>query len=197
MISFRQNSTVVLVHGAWADGSCWKDVILSFERQSLKVCAPIPLTSLSDDVSALTRALERTSGPVVLVGHAYGGAVIGAIRDERVTSFVYVAALAPDEGETVAQVFYRDESHAEDLDAARGVCPGRRPQGFGRSDQRPGRSAATNLYSLHSRGSAGAGMEGEAILVSACGRRPHDQSKDAAIHGSANGREDPLEQRGP
>src|SRR6516165_6870136 len=105
---------VVLVHGAWADGSCWKDVLLPLERQGLKViCAPIPLTSLTDDVSALARALERTSGPVVLAGHAYGGAVIGAIRNERVKSFVYVAALAPDEGETVAQVFYRDEPHAE------------------------------------------------------------------------------------
>jgi pimeloyl-ACP methyl ester carboxylesterase len=114
MNSFPQNSTIVLVHGAWADGSCWKDVILPLERQGLKVaCAPIPLTSLSNDVSALTRSLERTSGPVVLVGHAYGGAVIGAIRDERVKSFVYVAAFAPDQGETVAQVFYRDEAHPE------------------------------------------------------------------------------------
>jgi pimeloyl-ACP methyl ester carboxylesterase len=68
---------------------------------------------LTDDVSALIRALERTSGPVVLAGHAYGGAVIGAIRDDRVKSFVYVAALAPDEGETVAQVFYRDKPHEE------------------------------------------------------------------------------------
>jgi len=114
MNSFPQNSTIVLVHGAWADGSCWKDVILPLEGQALKVvCAPIPLTSLTDDVSAVTRALERTSGPVVLAGHAYGGAVIGAIREERVKSFVYVAALAPGEGETVAQVFYRDESHPE------------------------------------------------------------------------------------
>ena len=114
MNSSPQHSTVVLVHGAWADGSCWKDVILPLERQALKViCAPIPLTSLTDDVSALTRVLERISGPVVLVGHAYGGAVIGAIREERVKSFVYVAALAPDEGETVAQIFYRDEPHAE------------------------------------------------------------------------------------
>jgi pimeloyl-ACP methyl ester carboxylesterase len=109
-----ESSTIILVHGAWADGSCWRDVILPLERQSLKVtCAPIPLTSLTDDVFALTRTVERTSGPVVLVGHAYGGAVIGAIRDERVKSFVYVAALAPDDGETVAQVFYRDEPHAE------------------------------------------------------------------------------------
>lgn len=114
MNSFPQNSAIVLVHGAWADGSCWRDVILPLERQGLKViCAPIPLTSLTDDISALSRALERTCGSVVLAGHAYGGAVIGAIRDERIKSFVYVAALAPDEGETVAQVFYRDEPHAE------------------------------------------------------------------------------------
>jgi pimeloyl-ACP methyl ester carboxylesterase len=87
---------------------------IGIERRGLKVvCAPIPLTSLSDDVAALTRALDRTTGPVVLVGHAYGGAVIGALRDERVKSYVYVAALAPDEGETVADVFYRGEPHAE------------------------------------------------------------------------------------
>jgi pimeloyl-ACP methyl ester carboxylesterase len=114
MNSFPQDSTIVLVHGAWADGSCWKDVILPLENKGLKAtCAPIPLTSLSDDVSALTRALERTSGPVVLAAHAYGGAVIGAICEARVKSFVYVAALAPDKGETVAQVFYRDEAHSE------------------------------------------------------------------------------------
>jgi pimeloyl-ACP methyl ester carboxylesterase len=114
MNSFPQNSTIVLVHGAWADGSCWIDLILPLEREGLKViCAPIPLTSLSDDAAALTRALERTLGPIVLVGHAYGGAVIGAMHEDRVKSFVYVAALAPDVGETVAQVFYRDEPHPE------------------------------------------------------------------------------------
>src|SRR5262249_34067834 len=114
MKAFPQNSTVVLVHGAWADGSCWRDVILPLERQGLRViCAPIPLTSLTDDISALTHVLERTDGGVVLVGHAYGGPVVAGIRDERVKSLVYVAALAPDEGETVAQVFYREESHPE------------------------------------------------------------------------------------
>ena len=114
MNAFLQNSSIVLVHGAWADGSCWKDVILLLERKGLKViCAPIPLTSLHDDIAALTRVLERTTGPVVLAGHAYGGAVIGAIHEERVKSLVYVAALAPDAGETVAQVFYRDQPHPE------------------------------------------------------------------------------------
>ena len=112
MNSFPQNSTVVLVHGAWADGSCWDNVILPLQKHGLKViCAPIPLTSLSDDVAALSRALERTSGPVVLVGHAYGGAVIAGTREDRVKALIYIAALAPDEGETVAKVFYRDEPH--------------------------------------------------------------------------------------
>jgi pimeloyl-ACP methyl ester carboxylesterase len=114
MTTFLQDSTVVLVHGAWADGSCWSNVILPLEREGLQVmCAPIPLTTLADDIAALRRALERTSGPVVLAGHAYGGAVIGAASDDRVKSLVYVAALAPDEGETVANVFYRDEPHPE------------------------------------------------------------------------------------
>lgn len=112
MNAFPENSTIVLVHGAWADGSCWSNVILPLQRQGLKVtCAPIPLTSLSDDVAALHRALERTRGPVVLAAHAYGGAVIAAAREDRVKSLVYIAALAPDEGEAVAKVFYRDEPH--------------------------------------------------------------------------------------
>lgn len=107
-----QNSTVVLVHGAWADGSCWNNVILPLQRQGHNViCAQIPLTSLIDDATALSRTLERTRGPVVLVGHAYGGAVIATTRDDRVKALVYIAALAPDEGETVAEVFYRDELH--------------------------------------------------------------------------------------
>ena len=109
-----QSGTVVLVHGAWADGSCWANVILPLQRQKLKVvAAPLPLTSLSDDAAALRRVLERTTGPVTLVGHAYAGAVIAAVQDERVRSLVYVAALAPDEGETVADVFYRGVRHPQ------------------------------------------------------------------------------------
>jgi pimeloyl-ACP methyl ester carboxylesterase len=106
---FPDNSTIVLVHAAWADGSCWSNIIGPLERRGLNViCAPIPLTSLSNDAAALNWALERTTGPVVLVGHAYSGAVIGAAKEDRVMSLVYVTALAPDEGETVAKVFYRD-----------------------------------------------------------------------------------------
>src|SRR6202167_4190799 len=114
MSEFPQNSTIILVHGAWADGSCWHNVILPLERRGFRViCAPIPLTSLTNDAIALSWALERTSGPVVLVGHAYSGAVIAAVREERVKSLVYVTALAPDEGETVAKVFYRDTQSPE------------------------------------------------------------------------------------
>ena len=77
------------------------------------VAAPLPLTSFRDDVAALDRTLERVTGPVVLAGHAYAGAVIGATRNERVRALVYVSALAPDEGETVADVFYRAEPHPQ------------------------------------------------------------------------------------
>ena len=109
-----ENGTIILVHGAWADGSCWQNVILPLRRLGLDVsCAPIPLTSLSDDIAALSRALERISGPVVLVGHAYAGAVIAGVADERIKALVYIAALAPGDGETVAQVFYREKPHPE------------------------------------------------------------------------------------
>ena len=111
---FPENSTIVLVHAAWADGTCWSNIVLPLERRGLKVvCAPIPLASLTNDAAALTWTLERTSGPVMLVGHAYSGTVVAAVKEERVKSLVYIAALAPDEGETVAKVFYRDTPSPE------------------------------------------------------------------------------------
>lgn len=114
MSLFSNHATVVLVHGAWADGSSWNQIVLPLLHQGLNViCAPIPLTSLSDDIAALNVVLERTEGPVLLAGHAYAGAVIGAARDEKVRSLVYVAALAPDEGEAVAEVFYREKPHPQ------------------------------------------------------------------------------------
>jgi len=113
-VSINGKATVVVVHGAWADGSSWKEVILRLEGEGLRVVATsIPLTSFSDDTVALKRALARTEEPVVLAGHAYAGAVIAAVNDARVKALVYIAGLAPDEGETVAQVFYRDERHPQ------------------------------------------------------------------------------------
>jgi pimeloyl-ACP methyl ester carboxylesterase len=112
MNSSLRNGTVVLVHGAWADGYCWSNVILPLRNHGLQVtAAPIPLTSLTDDAAVLRSVIDRTSGPVILVGHAYAGAVIAAAHDDRVKSLVYIAALAPDEGETVADVFYRTAPH--------------------------------------------------------------------------------------
>ena len=110
----KGRTSIVLVHGAWADGSSWNDVMTSLLSKGLNVlAAPIPLTSLSDDVAALDRALERTDGTVILVAHAYAGAVIAAAANERVQSLVFIAALAPDEGETVAELFYREKAHCE------------------------------------------------------------------------------------
>ena len=112
MSAFPADSAVILVHGAWADGSCWANVVVPLEKEGLQVsCAPIPMTSLSNDTAALNRSIRRTSGSLVLVAHAYAGAVIAAVKEKRVKALVYVAALAPDEGETVAKVFYRAEPH--------------------------------------------------------------------------------------
>jgi pimeloyl-ACP methyl ester carboxylesterase len=105
---------VVLAHGAWADGSSWARVITALKAEAVNaVAAPLPLTSLAEDVAALNRSLDRTEGPIVLAGHAYAGAVIALARPERVRALVYVTALAPDEGEKVADVFYRAKPHPQ------------------------------------------------------------------------------------
>ena len=104
----NKDVSVVLAHGAWADGSSWARVITALQAEGANVsAAPLPLTSLADDVAALNRSLDRTEGPIVLAAHAYAGAVVALARPERVKALVYVSALAPDEGEKVADVFYR------------------------------------------------------------------------------------------
>jgi len=96
--------TVVLVHGAFADGSSWDKVIPLLQAKGLRVVAvQNPLTSLADDVAATKRAIDASPGPVVLVGHSWGGVVITeAGNDDKVTALVYVAAFAPDDGQSVA-----------------------------------------------------------------------------------------------
>src|ERR1700691_4537537 len=97
---------VVLVHGAFADGSGWKPVadILRQDGYTVSIVQE-PETSLADDVAATNRILDRQSGPAVLVGHSYGGAVITeAGNNAHVASLVYVAAFAPDEGEKLGQL---------------------------------------------------------------------------------------------
>jgi len=98
---------IVLVHGAWANGSSWSRVIPLLEARGFHVVAAhMPLTSLLDDDAAVERAIERITqanpGPVLLVGHSYGGVVIGDVpgNDSRVVGLVYVAAFAPDTGQS-------------------------------------------------------------------------------------------------
>jgi pimeloyl-ACP methyl ester carboxylesterase len=103
---------VVLVHGAWADGSSWSKVIALLHGQGVHTsAAQLPLITLGDDVAAVDRTIDRMDGPVVLVGHAYGGTVIGATRHPAVKSLVYVAGVAPAEGETAAEAAYRGAPH--------------------------------------------------------------------------------------
>src|SRR5262249_54411069 len=95
-------TTVILVHGAWADGSCWSKVIPALAAAKLSVTAvQLPLTSLQNDAATLKRAIALEEGPLLLVGHSYGGAVITeAGNDPNVIGLVYVAAFAPDAGES-------------------------------------------------------------------------------------------------
>ena len=97
---------IVLVHSAWADGSCWSKVIALLQAKGFNVVAvQNPLTSLADDVEATKRVIALQDGPVILVGHCYAGVVITeAGNDPKVTGLVYVAAFAPAEGESINSV---------------------------------------------------------------------------------------------
>ena len=116
MIETNLNAlSVVLVHAAWADASSWNKIIPPLQRKGMQVVAvQVPLTSLSDDVAAVRRILKRVNGPVVLVGHSYGGAVITAAGSGNlnVKALVYIAAMAPAEGETVGELLHRAPPHA-------------------------------------------------------------------------------------
>jgi pimeloyl-ACP methyl ester carboxylesterase len=107
--------TVVMAHGGWADGTSWARVIAGLAAHGIKsVAAPLPLTDLADDVAALNRSIARAPGPIVLAAHAYAGAVIGlAHAAERVKGLVYVTAFAPDDGETLTDLFFRAAPHPQ------------------------------------------------------------------------------------
>jgi pimeloyl-ACP methyl ester carboxylesterase len=100
------NPSIILVHGAWADGSSWAKVIPLLVGRGLKaVAVQLPLTSLADDVATVQRAVELEDGPVVLAGHSYGGAVITeAGNDPKVKALAYIAAFSPDAGESAASL---------------------------------------------------------------------------------------------
>src|SRR5215213_5990696 len=96
------NTTIILVHGGWADGSSWGKVITTLKNAGHRVIAvQLPLHNSADDITTVKRAIELAGGPVLLVGHSYGGFVItnAGSNNPNVTGLVYVAAFAPDEGE--------------------------------------------------------------------------------------------------
>ena len=103
MTSTSPKPTVILVHGAWADGSSWQKVIPLLLKEEIPVIAvQNPTSSLADDAAATRRIMNSVEGPIVLVGHSWGGAVITeAGSDPKVKALVYVAAFAPKAGETV------------------------------------------------------------------------------------------------
>src|SRR5580765_494994 len=101
-----QRPTIVLVHGGFVDGSGWEGVFKRLRKDGYAVTVvQNPTTSLSDDVAATRRAIAASSGPVILVGHSYGGVVITeAGNDPKVVGLVYITAFAPDKGESVAKL---------------------------------------------------------------------------------------------
>jgi len=98
----KSPATIVLVHGAWADGSSWNKIIpLLLTKNRRVIAVQLPLTSVQNDLAATNHIIEDTEGPIVLVGHSWGGmAVTQAGNDPKVMALVYVSAFAPDVGET-------------------------------------------------------------------------------------------------
>jgi pimeloyl-ACP methyl ester carboxylesterase len=105
---------IVLVHGAWGDGSHWRHVIPTLHNAGHRVIAvQNPLTSLAADVDRTRKLAESMDGPTLLVGHSYGGAVItGAGHAENVVGLVYIAAFAPDKGDSLGSIFARTDQPA-------------------------------------------------------------------------------------
>ena len=125
--------SIVFAHGLWADGSCFQKLIPTLQAEGHEVtCSQHGLDSLKGDVDCVTRCFGRVSGPVVLVGHSYGGTLIThAGTDERVAALVYLCALAPDETETSQSL--QEKFPATDVFAHIEVADGRiwlRPDGL-------------------------------------------------------------------
>jgi pimeloyl-ACP methyl ester carboxylesterase len=103
---------IVLVHGAWADGSCWSAVIRSLQQSGYNVTAPqFPLTTLADNVARLRQVLAVQSGPTIVAGHSYGGQIITALGTDapNVVGLVYISGFGLDEGESIGALLAQGE----------------------------------------------------------------------------------------
>ena len=203
---------IVLVHGAWADGSCWSGVIERLQADGFQVRAPqFPLSSLADDVARLRQVLEFQDGPTIVVGHSYGGQIITALGADapNVVGLVYIAAFGLDEGESLGALL----SQGPVTPALAHLFTDSR--GFGwlseddfvnhfaarrRADARTGpvrRAAAARLVRVHRRHGR-AGVEVAAVLVPRRAERRGDPAGRRAAVRSADGRDhrrDPVEPR--
>src|SRR5690348_5451668 len=106
-MEMNSRPNIVLVHAAWADGSCWSGVIERLQADGFRVRAPqFPLTSLADDVARLRQVLDVQGGPTVVVGHSYGGQIMTALGEDahNVVGLVYIAAFGLDEGESLGHL---------------------------------------------------------------------------------------------
>jgi pimeloyl-ACP methyl ester carboxylesterase len=102
--NMNSRPNIVLVHGAWADGSSWSGVIERLQADGYHVSSPqFPLTSLADDVARLRQVLDHQDGPTIVAGHSYGGQIMTALGTDvpNVAGLVYIAAIAPDQGESL------------------------------------------------------------------------------------------------
>ncbi len=173
--SMQTKPSIVFAHGLWADGSCFSKVIPTLQAEGHEVVSTQnSLDTLKGDVAAVTRALGRVSSPAILVGHSYGGTVITAAgTDDRVVGLVYIAALAPDEGETSQSLLGRFPnteifSHIEIADGrvwmlrkasgtSRETCPGRSRSSSGRRRACRSRTCSTRRLKAPPGGRSQAG----------------------------------------
>ena len=182
--------TVVLVHGAWADGSSWSRVIASLHRSGTAVtAAPIPLTSLPDDVAALDRALDRVGRPVVLVGHPYVGAVIGASTTEHVQALVDVGPGARRRRDGRYVFYQRHRTPPRPSGALdNGYIPAHRSVAGGLSAERErditlcDHLSTTHPRGLHPGTGPDAALESAALVVPACRPGPDDRPCRPDLH---------------
>ena len=184
---------IVLVHGAWADGAGWKGVydILTSRGYNVSIVQN-PLTTFADEVAATDRVLARQDGPVVLVGHSHGGAVISeAGDDDKVVGLVYIAAFVPDIGELPVSL-NPPRQRAVAVHGVGGRLPvsqqGRLPPCLcaRRQGQRVPGSIASSVRACRCVGQTDRrGMENQAELVPALGQRPDHPAGPAAHDGQA------------